>query len=394
MDTKTDRFDAMSQVFTNLRLGVRVHDVDLRGRDLGGADLSGLRADRVDFRNAALHDATMRAVRLGECQADECRCERTDWTGATLRRCTLDGAHAAGTRFDAARIEDSTADGIDLSCASLRGAHLSETSFNRAVMREAVLDDADGEGVEFRGADLRGAMLIGSRFDAADFRGADLRGADLSRGRFRSADFRGAMLEDAKFDDADCAAAQFDADSDPHAPAQRNDPAATGTRIDDTALATLRELMAQLPSLLATGEGPASELLAQLKAASPILDAASSSNAEEWKAWAERLITSGTMGQPTDLRAVLSALTDAPIGLRRGAAAVDPRSVSAVVDQLQASIETLGSTSDHPPEEWQPVLRALMRMTAGDRPVDLQTLLDHLASIAKPGSPATGSGQS
>src|SRR6478672_482690 len=49
MDTKTDRFDAMSQVFTNVRLGVRVHDVDLRGRDLGGADLSGLRADRVDF---------------------------------------------------------------------------------------------------------------------------------------------------------------------------------------------------------------------------------------------------------------------------------------------------------------------------------------------------------
>ena len=154
----------------------------------------------------------------------------------------------------------------------------------------------------------------------------------------------------------------------------------------------MRELIAQLPGLLAAGGDGAPQLHAHLQAARPILEAAASSNAEEWKAWAERLIRPGTMGQPTDLRAVLSALTDTPLGRQR--AAVDPRNVSGVVDRLQESIARLGSTSDQPPEEWRPVLRALMGMTEADQPVDLNALLEHLASIAKPGSPATGSGKS
>lgn len=362
--------------------GERAHDIDLRGANCSGEVWSHLNADRLNLRAADLQEAKLHRTRFGGCQLEGAKLQKTDWSQATLRMCVLDGAHGADACFDGARIEDSTAIGADLSRASLRGAHLTETSFARAILRDAILDDAEGDGVELRGADLGGASLIGARLDEADFRGADLRGADLTRGRFRGADFRGALLDHANFEGTDCHGARFDEGAGPHAATTPKTGQTAARSFDDVAVTALRELLAQLPAVLAAREGPAAELIDRLQRAGDALNASAINRPEEWKPWVDRLAKMTNGQQPADLKAVLAALSEAPIGLQGEGAAVGS-SAADILGHLRNTFEALTAASDHPPEEWKPLLELLMKMTTGDRPLDLKALLDQLSSFAQ-----------
>jgi len=354
----------------------RAIGLDSSGAELDGADLTKLDADDADFSDAMLADALLPSGRFVRCRFVGARLARSDWTNATLRICRLDRARAEGARFDAARLEDCSAVAADLSAASLRRAHLTDTTFARAVLRGACMDGAEGESVEFRGADLSRASLVGARLDDADFRGADLRGADLSRGRFRSADFRGALLDGAAFDGADCSGASYDAGADPQGSAEDRRP-----RRDAASAAMVRDLLAQLPAVLGRRDGASADLVAALQRASLTLASEARRDPLEWQSWADALIAETSKQQPTDLRAVLTALLQAPIGSRDGREATGPDAATALVDRLHSTIEALEG-AEAPPAEWQPILKTLMGMSAGDRPVDLKTLLDQLASFA------------
>jgi uncharacterized protein YjbI with pentapeptide repeats len=367
----------------------RATDLDLAGADLANLDLSALSADRLNCAGADLRGATLRRARLGACRLEHARLDGVDAPGAILRACVLDASSLVGAGFEGARIEDSSATGADCSRANLRASHLSETSFSRALLRDAVLDRAGGEGVEFRGADLTNASLVEARFDEADFRGADLRGATLSRGRFRSADFRGALLDGTIFDDADVSGAAFDPGASPLSASDAAEQAAESSADGAAAgpgpnldAATLQQLLAQLPSLLGSGNGPSSDLLTRLSAASDSIGTAASQNPDEWRAWANRLVTPIARNGAADGKA-LEELVDSPIVAHVAQALSGDGDGGALLEQIRTAMSTLATAGDEPPDAWQPVIAALTDMIDGRRPVDLQALVDELATVGR-----------
>jgi uncharacterized protein YjbI with pentapeptide repeats len=267
----------------------RAQDLDLRGANLAGAELSRLMGDRLNLRVADLHGAKLCAARLEGCHLGQANLSDTNWSGATLRLCVLDAAQGADACFDNARIEDCTAKGTDLSRASLRGSRLSESSFARAILRDAVLEGATGDGVDFRGADLMRATLTGARLDESDFRGADLTGANLSGGRFQAADFRGAILDETRFDGADCAGARFDDGEGPFCSSPLADARDADAKSNFFAEGALRAEWTTLQNAL-HGTDETTELIDRLQRAMAQLDLSANEPPSEWKRWLEPLM--------------------------------------------------------------------------------------------------------
>jgi uncharacterized protein YjbI with pentapeptide repeats len=116
----------------------RLQDADLRGADLGGADL----------RNADLGDA--------------------DLGGADLRNADLGDANLIGAYLR----------GAYLGGADLRGADLQGADLGGAYLRNAYLRGAD-----LGGADLGNAYLVGADLGGADLGGADLGDANMQRAK-------------------------------------------------------------------------------------------------------------------------------------------------------------------------------------------------------------------
>ena len=363
--------------------GQRAHGLDLRGADLGSADLSTLCADGLDLRAANLAKAKLIKTRFEGCRMERAIFSDADWSDATLRLCALDGAQGTGTRFDNSRLEDSSVKGADLTGASLRNARLTETSFERAILRDAILDSAEGEGVEFRGADLAGASLIGVRFEDADFRGADLRKADLSRALVRGADFRGAILEGASFDGTDYEGARFDDGEGPRAEAAAQASTPENEQFDGIAASVLREGLTSLPAIFAARGGATAEFIDRLQEVVDGLKSDSHTPPEEWKPWLEPLLKVARREQPLDPRELLDALCKAPAGLQTLFAGNDASNARELLDRLRQAVSALDSASGQPPEEWKPWLEPLMKVSSETQPFDLKALLEALSQAAQ-----------
>lgn len=176
--------------------GRTARDLDLRGADLRGQALAGLRADGLDLSEADLRGCALDGVRWSGCALRDARLDAADLRGAVLRMCDLDQARATGACLAQARLENSTARAARLDGADLRGALLTDTDFARASLRGADLRGAAASGACFRGADLRGARLQGADLTDTDLRGADLTDTDLSDCDLRGADLRGSQGTD------------------------------------------------------------------------------------------------------------------------------------------------------------------------------------------------------
>jgi len=310
------------------RQGGQARDLVLRDVDLGGADLTNLRADGLDLTGARLDRAILRGASLRACRLDGALLEGADLTGATLRDCRLDGAKLRSATLSQVRLEDSSADGADLTGADLSGARLSETTFTRAILRRALLDGAQAHGLSLRGADLGSAVLRRASLLQPDFRGADLTNADLSGATLRGADFRGAILDATVWDGAVCTGARFDegapVSGEQTGPAGRAPADSASPRAAAAGVATAFEDMLRD----AVGDGRLRELV-------------------------ERLGTQDA-GPTASPRALLEAL-------RRELAA---RGVEAseVLRPFDAVIQTLeAAPDDEPPEAWRAWLEEVMR---------------------------------
>jgi uncharacterized protein YjbI with pentapeptide repeats len=168
-------------------------DLVLKGADLRGLQLGGLRADGLDLEEADLRGSALAGVKWKGCSLRDARLDAADLTGAVLRLCDLDQARATGAILVRARLENSTARGARFDGADLSGAVLTDTDFSRASLRGAILDGASASGADIRGADLRGARLRNAVLVDADLRGADLTDVDLSGADLRGADLRGVV---------------------------------------------------------------------------------------------------------------------------------------------------------------------------------------------------------
>ena len=117
------------------RDGVRlvIYDMDLRGIDMSGLNLSHATFDNCD----------MRGVRMGYAHLREASIRNTDLTGAVLTgsnlySATLLNVNLEDAKLDVARLDDAVLKRVKLSRADLRGASLGSTRMDPEAYAQAV----------------------------------------------------------------------------------------------------------------------------------------------------------------------------------------------------------------------------------------------------------------
>ena len=168
------------------------------GRDLNGANLSGLklqnaedvmlavkagaRLGRVSLQGANLAGADLREARL---------------CGANLSEANLQGANLTEADLREANLRQSCLRGANLGAGDLEAVNLMQADLRGANLAGAILDDANLQQSNLRGADLWEADLVGANLMQADLGGADLGAADLEGANLRGANLREADLRGA-----------------------------------------------------------------------------------------------------------------------------------------------------------------------------------------------------
>ncbi|MDA0271347.1 MAG: pentapeptide repeat-containing protein [Chloroflexi bacterium] len=115
-----------------------------------------------------------------------------DLRGAELFAANLNGVQLAEANLSRARLTAAEANQANLSRANLTGILLVDSRLNSADFRLATMSEADLSNASMFNADLRGADLQRSNFSGANLRSVDLRGANLS-----GANLTGTNLTDA-----------------------------------------------------------------------------------------------------------------------------------------------------------------------------------------------------
>src|SRR5271165_311844 len=118
-------------------------DLDWRGPDLSGANLSRADLSDADLSAANLADADLRGANLNQANLSG-----AGVVGAQLSRADLGGADLREAILGVANLREASLRGANLGSANLwranlSGANLSETDFSRATLGETVLADVD-----------------------------------------------------------------------------------------------------------------------------------------------------------------------------------------------------------------------------------------------------------
>ena len=179
-----------------------VERLNLKGRNLRCADLSGSFLPRADLTKAQMEGADLSHAHL-----QKANLFMASLQGATLSRASLQGADLREASLQGADLREASLQGADLREASLQGADLREASLQGADLWEASLQGADLREASLQGADLREASLQGADLWEASLQGADLReaslqGADLWEASLQGADLREASLQGADLNSA------------------------------------------------------------------------------------------------------------------------------------------------------------------------------------------------
>jgi uncharacterized protein YjbI with pentapeptide repeats len=145
---------------------VSLDAADLRGANLAGAALEGIKLESSDFRGANLSYAHLKRSML----------DLDNFSGANLSGAELSGASLASAVLQGANLRDAY-----LTQADLSAAYLPRAILVRATLQGANLQNAGLEGADLRGADLRDADLGGAFLKGANLQDADLTNANLDR---------------------------------------------------------------------------------------------------------------------------------------------------------------------------------------------------------------------
>ncbi|HEY3818368.1 MAG TPA: DUF2169 domain-containing protein [Polyangiaceae bacterium] len=199
--------------------GADLEDALMEGCDLSGANLSGARLGRAVLVRANLKEARFDGAKMQRANLSKAECTATSFVdcllkeaffdGTTLQSCVLDGANLDRASFDAVVVRRCSlrrvrAAGATLDAIDLTGSCLAEAVLDGAVFLKCML-----ERVDFTGARLGAATLLGCNADGAIFAkisGASFRVVEattLAGCDFREADLTGASLRGANLAGSD-----------------------------------------------------------------------------------------------------------------------------------------------------------------------------------------------
>jgi len=172
--------------------------LQLRGRDLRRANLSGSELWSVDLIKAQLQYANLKGTVL----------QGAILLNADLRRANLQSARLQGARLARAGLRSANLTGANLQGADLRGADLQGATLSKAKLQGADLRSGELQGANLSSAKLQGADLsVAESKDGSSaptkLQGADLNSAELQGAKLRSAQLQGADLSSAKLHGAD-----------------------------------------------------------------------------------------------------------------------------------------------------------------------------------------------
>lgn len=195
-------------------LEIRGLDFDRERYNLGG------RLRRVDFRGCRFregedwcvgHDFSytdMRGANLEGVSLIGVKANDADWTGVNLDKANLSWGLFVDCILSDAKLKGAKFYQTDLNCSFLDGADFTGATFVRASVHATDLTGTDFSGIRarstsfgggknlcFKNADLAGNFFTGEYLAGASFRGADLRGADLHSANLKGADFTGAIID-------------------------------------------------------------------------------------------------------------------------------------------------------------------------------------------------------
>jgi uncharacterized protein YjbI with pentapeptide repeats len=179
----------------------------LAGRDLTGADLSGMTLAGIDLRGAFLESANLTGADLRGARLEQAVLARADLAGAELSEAKLAGANLGSARLTEARL-----DGADLEKAVLMRAELVRASLRGARLRGADLLEVELAGADLSEADLGDCTLLqaalggcrfeGARLDEATFVECTMDRAVFERASLHKMSFTGCKGADVSFRDA------------------------------------------------------------------------------------------------------------------------------------------------------------------------------------------------
>jgi uncharacterized protein YjbI with pentapeptide repeats len=216
--------------------GAFMEGVNLAGADLSGADLSGAVLARADLSKANLRGARLARANLGASRLVEAQVADAD-----LREAVLSKADLAGADFQGAQLEKAKLFEVALAGANLSRVHapqvvfmktdLSGMRFCGADLTKCTFLEVTAEGADFSGARLESASFLGARgrgalfrgahlqkmvmvqectFEESDFTGADLTGANLRGSKLAGCDFSRARLSGADLSECDLRLCRFE----------------------------------------------------------------------------------------------------------------------------------------------------------------------------------------
>ena len=155
-----------------------LHELDLAGISLPGADLQGGFFVRTIFTSANLARARFCNGSLEQADLSNADLSAADVSETQLLRAILDKANLRRARMRATSLEQVQAEGADLMLADL-----SDANCLMANLAGAKLDGANLSGARLEAAVLKGASLALTRLDGADLKNADFTNANWWRAR-------------------------------------------------------------------------------------------------------------------------------------------------------------------------------------------------------------------
>jgi len=135
---------------------------------------------RLALEAAVRSKADLRGADLGWANLGEADLRGADLRGANLGGANLRGANLGGANLGWANLRGANLGGADLGWANLGGANLRGANLGGANLGWANLGEADLRGADLGWANLGGANLRGADLGWANLGGANLRGANLT----------------------------------------------------------------------------------------------------------------------------------------------------------------------------------------------------------------------
>ena len=156
----------------------------LRGRDVLGAELSGLTWESAAVVDSVFEDCTFTSCNLSMTRLTDTRFVDCTFTGCKMLAVnwTVTGAGsmlAQPLRFERCRLDGSTFAGLDLTGFTFSDCVLTDVDFSEADLRRALFTGSELSGARFASSDLRDCDLRGTRGLALDPRDNRLKGARL-----------------------------------------------------------------------------------------------------------------------------------------------------------------------------------------------------------------------